>query len=571
MAATVSSPTFIPIPIFPLSSPLGIYQEALRVFPSAGLKKVQDRPLVLELSVHSKVAPLRLSSAVDKFPFITELHRLFVVTIRMNCAFEAVLDGPIDFDARRFTLASHPLSDWQICAKAIYSMRNKCEDLIKEFLAHPDLEANISRMRSLDLLPEVVEKEVDGEDNPEALRYFRLAVLDLPPSDPRIVTFRRLYPKTIRRIAVDIERARSEEPREDPYQVNLRALSKQVVGQSYATSAIAARLASTRPGKNHVFLFVGPTGIGKTELAKAIASQKKAVALQKKERFIRFDMNVFSDEHSSGTLFGSPTGYVGSTDKPQLAKEFERYPEAIDNSDPNNIIVTGVVLLLDEFEKAHPTLRQTFLTLFDEGYCTVRFVDDRTNVSIKYILKDSFIIGTSNLGKDVIINAFLRNLPIEEVRDAFKKYNSELQKMPTLNSYSDELLGRMTIVPFGPIPRGETYQKLLELNLNRFLIALNEEIECKEVNVENRGEVIRRLEEQCYGEGIDIRRIERKFLELKTFMISQKNLLGDVTKIKLSLCPHTTDPRKLIMNVSVFSPLIDGYIPKPGFEFCPLP
>jgi ATP-dependent Clp protease ATP-binding subunit ClpC len=156
-------------------------------------------------------------------------------------------------------------------------------------------------------------------------------------------------------------------------------LSKRVKGQPEAISAVAeavrlARAGLKKPGRPvGVFLFVGPSGTGKTELAKALAES----LFHDERRLLRFDMSEFMEEHSVAKLIGSPPGYVGYDEGGQLTDAIRTHPYS--------------VVLFDEIEKAHPRVLDLFLQIFDEG--TLTDAQGR-----KCDFRESVIILTSNLG-----------------------------------------------------------------------------------------------------------------------------------------------------------------------------
>ncbi|WP_156497621.1 AAA family ATPase, partial [Oleiphilus sp. HI0043] len=161
------------------------------------------------------------------------------------------------------------------------------------------------------------------------------------------------------------------------------SLHERVIGQSEAVQAVSDAVRRSRAGladpnrPNGSFLFLGPTGVGKTELCKALAS----FLFDTEDAMVRIDMSEFMEKHSVARLIGAPPGYVGYEEGGYLTESVRRRPYS--------------VLLLDEVEKAHPDVFNILLQVLEDGRLTDgqgRTVDFRNTV----------IIMTSNLGSDVI-------------------------------------------------------------------------------------------------------------------------------------------------------------------------
>ena len=156
-------------------------------------------------------------------------------------------------------------------------------------------------------------------------------------------------------------------------------LSKKVIGQEKAVQKVAKAIRRSRAGlkaKNRPigsFLFVGPTGVGKTELTKTLAEELFGT----KDSMIRLDMSEYMEKHSVSKLIGSPPGYVGHDEAGQLTEKVRRNPYSI--------------ILLDEIEKAHPDVQHMFLQILEDG----RLTDSQGRV---VSFKDTVIIMTSNAG-----------------------------------------------------------------------------------------------------------------------------------------------------------------------------
>jgi ATP-dependent Clp protease ATP-binding subunit ClpB len=163
-------------------------------------------------------------------------------------------------------------------------------------------------------------------------------------------------------------------------------LSKRVIGQTEAITAVSNALRRSRAGigEEHrpigSFIFLGPTGVGKTELARALAE----FMFNDESAMIRLDMSEYMEKHATSKIIGSPPGYVGYEEGGQLTELVRRKPYS--------------VLLFDEIEKAHPDTFNLLLQILDEGHLT-----DAKGRKVNF--KNTIIIMTSNVGSDLILNA----------------------------------------------------------------------------------------------------------------------------------------------------------------------
>ncbi|XP_023016154.1 mitochondrial disaggregase [Leptinotarsa decemlineata] len=236
-------------------------------------------------------------------------------------------------------------------------------------------------------------------------------------------------------------------------------LTKHIVGQEGAIAIVAATVRRKENGwtdDDHplVFLFLGSSGIGKTELAKQLAAY---IHKEKQQAFIRLDMSEFQEKHEVAKLIGAPPGYIGHDEGGQLTKKLKKCPNA--------------VVLFDEVDKAHPDVLTVLLQLFDEGRLT-----DGQGKTIE--CKDAIFIMTSNLASDEIANHGMQlRREIEKLKNTrldvdqtegkeqhisdnikiSKKFKDEVVK-PILKRHfkRDEFLGRINeIVYFLPFSRSE--------------------------------------------------------------------------------------------------------------------
>jgi len=368
-----------------------------------------------------------------------------------------------------------------------------------------------------------------------------------------VAKLRRHYPNLTEKIITLIVKEKSKRCRRlknGQYQQILRNLSKYVVGQELALERLATTLSSQEKlSKNQVFLFVGPTGVGKTELAKTVAKVKG-------QKFVTLSMNLYTNELSYGDLWGSGAGYVGSSDKPHFATELESFKPTLTSSTKNHrkYKISNAVILFDEFEKAHPKIRQSMLTLFDENHCTFHYTNesDRKNITLHYTFEKSVFICTSNLFQDAILDAFNRNLKIDEITTLFEKSCKSISQDL---SFSQELLSRTTIIPFGPIPRGIPFQRIIKIKMLQFIECLKEAFSCK-VDIENEPILLQYLEAKLYNDGINIRKLTAYFDQVKGKLNKCSDQFGDLTSKKLIF---TVDDEQPVMMVKVYIEQIGEY------------
>jgi type VI secretion system protein VasG len=221
-------------------------------------------------------------------------------------------------------------------------------------------------------------------------------------------------------------------------------LEARVIGQSHAIKAIAQRVRTSRanledPNKpKGVFLFVGPSGVGKTETALALAE----LLYGGEKKLVTINMSEYQEAHSVSGLKGSPPGYVGYGEGGVLTEAVRRNPHS--------------VVLLDEAEKAHPDVLELFFQVFDKGV-----LDDAEGREIDF--RNCVIILTSNVGSSHIMQACINKSPAEypsadDLADALR---------PVLyKTFKPAFLGRMKVIPYYAIG-DEVLDKIIRLKLDR--------------------------------------------------------------------------------------------------------
>ena len=216
-------------------------------------------------------------------------------------------------------------------------------------------------------------------------------------------------------------------------------LEAHVIGQNKAVEQVSRAIRRNRVGFNKTgrpigsFLFVGPTGVGKTELAKQLAKQ----LFGSEDSMIRFDMSEYMEKHSVSKLIGSPPGYVGYEEAGQLTEKVRRNPYSL--------------ILLDEIEKAHPDVMHMFLQILDDGRLT-----DSQGRTVSF--KDTIIIMTSNAGQGE------SEASVGFGAEANGTTNSVIDKLG--NYFKPEFLNRFDgIIEFAPLSK-DSLLKIVDLMIS---------------------------------------------------------------------------------------------------------
>ena len=275
-------------------------------------------------------------------------------------------------------------------------------------------------------------------------------------------------------------------------------LHERVVGQDEAVDAVASAVMRARAGLSDPnqpqgsFLFLGPTGVGKTELAKALAAE----LFDDERKMVRIDMSEYMESHSVARLIGAPPGYVGYDEGGQLTEAVRRNPYT--------------VVLLDEVEKAHPQVWNTFLQVLDEG----RLTDGQGRI---VNFRNAVIILTSNLGAEHLLNGVTGG---GELREGAK----EAVLQTVRNHFRPEFLNRLSeIVVFQPLTR-EDLRRIIGHQLGHISKRLKE----RQITLDLTEEGLHRILSEAYEPQFGARPLKRYLERQVTNALSRRILAGEL-------------------------------------------
>lgn len=284
------------------------------------------------------------------------------------------------------------------------------------------------------------------------------------------------------------------------------ALSKRVIGQDEAVDKVAKAIKRTRVQLSKrrrpaSFIFVGPTGVGKTELVKVLGEE----LFDATEPLIRVDMTEYMEKHSVSKLIGSPPGYVGFDEAGQLTEKVRRRPYS--------------VVLFDEIEKAHPDVMNILLQILDEGR-----INDSQGRSVSF--ENTVIVMTSNAGSTD-----------RDTGVGFNKTDSDIAKDKAMKALRDflrpEFLGRIDeIVVFNPLTE-ENFAGIAGLMLDEMKSPLEE----KHISLRYTDEALKAIAHKAYGQKLgarDIRRVIRNEVEDKIAELLIDRGEGAVSAVAIS-------------------------------------
>ena len=275
-------------------------------------------------------------------------------------------------------------------------------------------------------------------------------------------------------------------------------LHKRVVGQEEAVTAVAEAIQRSRAGIQDPnrpigsFLFLGPTGVGKTELAKTLAQ----ALFDDEANLVRIDMSEYMEKFSVSRLIGAPPGYVGYEEGGQLTEAVRRKPYS--------------VVLFDEVEKAHPDVFNVLLQVLDDGRIT-----DSQGRTVDF--KNTILILTSNLGSEFLLNGINSDGTIDEAAKA--QVQSLLRR-----SFRPEFLNRLDeIVFYKPLTK-DNVTKIIDLQIAQ----LNRRLDNQQIKVELTGAAKLAIVDAAYDSQYGARPLRRYVQHTVETMLSKRLLRGEV-------------------------------------------
>ncbi len=303
-----------------------------------------------------------------------------------------------------------------------------------------------------------------------------------------------------------------------------KELHNRVAGQNEAITVVADAVRRSRAGlqdpKRPIgsFLFLGPTGVGKTELAKALAEY----LFNDDNALVRIDMSEYQERHAVSRLVGAPPGYVGYDEGGQLTEAIRRKPYS--------------VVLLDEIEKAHPDVWNILLQVLDEG----RLTDNKGRVAN---FKNTIIIMTSNMGSNIIQEKFTENegwnyhLILEETKNAVLDQLKAFVRPEFLNRIDE-------IVLFEPLTK-ENLHKIISIQFKQIQARVAEQ----GITLEASDEVLAKLGEEGYDPSFGARPLKRVLQRKILNELSKDILAGKVHKDSVIMMELDNDGEIVFENV----------------------
>ena len=283
-------------------------------------------------------------------------------------------------------------------------------------------------------------------------------------------------------------------------------LNRRVIGQEEAVSAISRAIRRARAGISEEnkplgsFLFLGPTGVGKTETARALAE----FLFDDEKAMIRLDMSEYMERHTVSKIIGSPPGYVGYEEAGQLTEKVRRRPYS--------------VLLLDEIEKAHPDVFNILLQIFEDG----RLTDSKGRM---VSFKNTIIIMTSNLGSDYINK--MSSIGFNSTEELAQRESMREKIFDTLrDSFRPEFLNRIDEIVIFNYLKKEQIKKIVDLELSK----VEKRLASKEIKIDISEKAKEILVKEGFDANLGARPLKRIIQKLILDPLSVKIVTNEISE-----------------------------------------
>ena len=371
-------------------------------------------------------------------------------------------------------------NEWNSLKDKLSDLRKLFEEedaLIKTIASDSHNQTNFKKLDELENYLSEVKKEIDELENFLITNEnFKVKFKVLPEDIADVVS---------KMTGIPISKVVSNERKK---LINLeKEISLKVIGQEKAITAISAAIRRARAGMKNPkrpigsFLFMGPTGVGKTELAKSLA----ASLFDEEEALLRLDMSEYMERNAVARLLGAPPGYVGYEEGGQLTEAIKRKPYS--------------VILLDEIEKAHTEVFNILLQVLDEG----RLTDSQGSI---IDFKNAVIIMTSNLAGNAILENKIKLIDNESNKDLINKTLDKAIHDSLSSIFRPEFLNRIDeVIQFEPLSKDQL-QRIIMLQIDDLKKLLLEQ----EINIKVDKKVIIKLANDSYEPKYGARSVSRE-------------------------------------------------------------
>ncbi|MBI2464351.1 ATP-dependent Clp protease ATP-binding subunit [Candidatus Peregrinibacteria bacterium] len=320
-------------------------------------------------------------------------------------------------------------------------------------------------------------------------------------------------------------------------------LKKSIIGQEQAIQAVSKAIRRSRAGFADAnrpigsFIFLGPTGVGKTELVKTLAKEM----YNDKDALIKIDMSEFMERHNTSRLVGATAGYVGYEEGGQLTEAIRKKPYA--------------VILFDEIEKAHPDVFNLLLQILEDGYLT-----DAKGRKVDF--KNTIIIMTSNIGAEQLTRKASKigfNLSSNELKEAEEEFQEKKEEIlhEMKEAFRPEFLNRIDmILVFEPLTH-ENIKDIVKLHLAR----LQERLNAKKITLNLTDDALEILAKESYDPEYGARPVRRKMQELIEDPLTQRYLDGEFIEgdtVQIIKKKDKIDLKKIVKKEETKQPTTSG-------------